>query len=69
MPKKEPGGGWHPSLVYSFATSLRISVLHFGYLAEGERWEAKQDSYHRIAPVVADGYSGDHRTQKCSSGP
>lgn len=55
-----------------------FNVLHFGYLAEGERWEAKQDYYHRItnragsslehAPVVADGYSRDYRTQKHSSG-
>jgi hypothetical protein len=29
-----------------------FNVLHFGYLAEGERWEAKQDYYHRITKLA-----------------
>jgi hypothetical protein len=61
---------------------IRVSSTFspFGYLAEGECWEAKQDSYHWItslavqeaplnnAPVVEDGYNGNHLTQKYSSG-
>jgi hypothetical protein len=50
-----------------------------GYLAEGKRWEAKQDYYHRITSLavqeapfnthlcVADEYIGDHGTKECSS--
>jgi hypothetical protein len=29
-----------------------FDVLHFGYLAEGKRWEAKQDYYHRITSLA-----------------
>jgi hypothetical protein len=29
-----------------------FNVLHFGYLAEGERWEAKQDYYYRITSLA-----------------
>jgi hypothetical protein len=54
-----------------------FNVLHFGYLTEGERWEANQDFYYRItswavqeAPLnthlwLQMGIAEDHRTQKC----
>lgn len=35
-------------------TGIRVSSTfsHFGYLAEGECWDAKQDSYHRITSLA-----------------
>jgi hypothetical protein len=39
--------------ILAAGTGIWVSTFsHFGYLAEGERWKAKQNSYHRITSLA-----------------